>query len=70
MKRCGAYRVEPDPTLSDHRYLVQHTSKSNHYSWSQHKFKVIANATNGSFKCKCNTWEHIGIYEYIYDHSY
>ncbi|GJN28744.1 hypothetical protein PR202_gb16905 [Eleusine coracana subsp. coracana] len=66
MKRCGAYRVETDPTLGDHHYLVQHTSKSNRYSWSQHKFKVTANASNGSYMCECKTWEHTGTYAYIY----
>ncbi|GJN37151.1 hypothetical protein PR202_gb26077 [Eleusine coracana subsp. coracana] len=62
MKRCGAYRVETDPTLGDHHYLVQHTSKSNRYSWSQHKFKVTANASNGSYMCECKTWEHTGLF--------
>ncbi|GJN16487.1 hypothetical protein PR202_gb03484 [Eleusine coracana subsp. coracana] len=66
MKRCGAYRVEMDTTLGDHHYLVQHTSKSNCYSWSQHKFKVTANASNGSYMCECKTWEHTGTYAYIY----
>ncbi|GJN31946.1 hypothetical protein PR202_gb20409 [Eleusine coracana subsp. coracana] len=38
MKRCGAYRVETDPTLGDHHYLVQHTSKSNRY--------IVGHSTN------------------------
>ncbi|KAK3143056.1 hypothetical protein QOZ80_4BG0357340 [Eleusine coracana subsp. coracana] len=62
MKCCGAYRVETDPTLGDHHYLVQHTSKSNRDSWSQHKFKVTANASNGSYMCECKRWEHTGLF--------